>query len=95
MPSAAVVIGALRVKVVVHVLSLANVIKRPINKIQVTIIHSRDILVTVTLECSVKRIIRKTCTGTLANSADADQMPQNGASDQNLHCLLKLQEVKG
>ena len=31
---------------------------------------------------------------TLANSADPDQMLQN-ASDQGLHCLLKLQEVKG
>ena len=29
----------------------------------------------------------------LANSADPDQMPQNAASDQGLHCLLKLQEV--
>ena len=33
--------------------------------------------------------------GTLANSADPDQMPQNVASDQGPHCLLKLQEVKG
>ena len=32
---------------------------------------------------------------TLANSADPDQMPQDAASDQGLHCLLKLQEVKG
>ena len=32
--------------------------------------------------------------GTLANSADPDQMLQNVASDQGLHCLLKLQEFK-
>ena len=32
---------------------------------------------------------------TLANSADPDQMPQNVASDQGQHCLLKLQELKG
>ena len=32
---------------------------------------------------------------TLANSADPDQTPQNAESDQDLHCLLKLQEVKG
>ena len=31
---------------------------------------------------------------TLANSADPDQMPQNAASDQCLHNLLKSQEVK-
>ena len=41
--------------------------------------------VTVTSEYRVKRAIRKTWTGTLANSADADQ---------GLYCLLKLQEVK-
>ena len=34
----------------------------------------------------MKRLICKTCTGTLANSADSDQ-----ASDQVLHCLVKLQ----
>ena len=27
--------------------------------------------------------------GTLANSADPDQMPRNAACDQSLHCLLK------
>ena len=32
--------------------------------------------------------------GTLANSA-SDQMLQNAVSDQGLHCLLKLQKVKG
>ena len=34
----------------------------------------------------VKRVIYKTWSGTLTNSADTDQMPQNA--------LLKLQEVK-
>ena len=46
-------------------------------------------------ECCVKSIISKTWTGTLANSADPDQTPMNAASGQGLHCLLKLQEVKG
>ena len=33
--------------------------------------------------------------GILANSADPDQMPQNAASDQDLHFLVRLQKVKG
>ena len=32
--------------------------------------------------------------GSLANSAHPDQTPQNAASDQDVHCLLKLQEVR-
>ena len=32
---------------------------------------------------------------TLANSADPDQMLQKMVSDQDLHCLSKLQEIKG
>ena len=40
----------------------------------------------MTSEYSVKRVLCKTWTGTLANSADPDQMPQNAASDQDLHC---------
>ena len=44
--------------------------------------------------CSVKRVICKTWVGTLENSADPDQMPQNAVPDQGLHYLLKLQEVK-
>ena len=55
------------------------------------VIYSHAILVTVTLECRVK-LICKTWTGTLANSTVLDQMPKNAASDQGLHCLLKLQE---
>ena len=43
----------------------------------------------------MKRVICKTWSGTLANSADPDQMPQNEASDQSLHCLLKLLETDG
>ena len=46
-------------------------------------------------QCSVKKVIFKTWTGKLANSADPDQTPQNAASDQGLHRLFKLQEVKG
>ena len=60
-------------------------------EIQVTVIYSHAILVTVTSGCGVKRVI---C-GTLADSADPDQTQQIVASDQSLHCLLKLQEVKG
>ena len=57
--------------------------------------YSPAILVAVMSECSVKGVIYKTYTGTLANSADPDQTTQNAASDQGLHCLLKLREVKG
>ena len=64
-------------------------------EIQVTVIYSRAILVVVTSECRVKRVICKTWTGTLANSADPDQTPQNAAYDQVLHCCLELQEIKG
>ena len=32
---------------------------------------------------------------TLANSADYDQMLQSVASDQGLHCLFKLEQIKG
>ena len=65
-------------------------------EIQETLIYSHAIHVAVTLECSVKGVIFKTWTGTLSDSADTDQtLPQNAASDQGLHCLLTLQEVKG
>ena len=69
-----------------------------LDEIQITVIYSRAILVAVMSECCVNRVICKIWTGTfgtLANSADPDQTPQNVASDQGLHCLLKLQEVKG
>ena len=33
--------------------------------------------------------------GTLANNADPAQAPRNAASDQTLHWLLKLEELKG
>ena len=55
-------------------------------QIPVTVIYSCAILVAVTSECSVKGVIYKNCSETLANSA---------VSDQDLHCLLELQEVKG
>ena len=42
----------------------------------------------------MKRVISKTCTGILVNSADPDQTPQNAASDQGLHGLLKLKELR-
>ena len=57
-----------------------------LDEIQVTVIYSCAILIAV---------ICKTLTGTLANIANPDQTPQNAASDQGLHCLLILKEVKG
>ena len=30
----------------------------------------------------------------MANSPDQDQTPQNAATDQSLHWVLKLQEIK-
>ena len=64
------------------------------DEIQRMVIYSHAILVAEKSECGVKRFICKTWTRTLANSADPDQMLQSVASDQGLHCLLKLQEVK-
>ena len=75
-------------------LSLTNEINQSLYEIQVTINYSRGSLVAVTSECHAKRIICKTWTGIWVNRADPDQMPQNAASNQGLHCLLKLQEVK-
>ena len=63
-------------------------------EIQVTVIYSRASLVAMTSDSSVKRVC-KTWTRTLANSEDPDQTPQNAASDQAVHSLLKLQEDKG
>ena len=63
-------------------------------KIKVTVTYSHAVLVTVTSKCHVKRVICKTCTWTLANSADPDQMPQNVASDQGLHCCLYYKKLR-
>ena len=41
-------------------------------KFQATVIYSHPILVTVMSKCHVKRVIGKTWTGTLANSADPE-----------------------
>ena len=49
--------------------------------------YSRAILVAVTLECWSETF------GTLANSADPDQTPQNAGTKQGLHYLHE--EVKG
>ena len=57
-------------------------------EIQVMVIYSRAVLVAVTSECCVNRVICKTWTEALVNSADPDQTPQNAASDQGLHCSL-------
>ena len=63
-----------------------------INEIQITVIYCRAILVAVTSECCVERVICKTwiglSAGTLANSADPVKMPRNATSDQCLYCLL-------
>ena len=56
--------------------------------------YSCAFLVAVTSECRVKKAVCKIWTGTLANSADPDQTSQNAASDQDLHCLLKLRKFK-
>ena len=65
-----------------------------LDEIQVTVIYNHAILVAVRSECSVKKVIGKSWTETLANSTDQHQTPQNAASDQGLYWLLKLQEVK-
>ena len=46
----------------------------------------------MTSECLVKKVICTTGSGTLVNSADHAHTPQNAASDQDLHCLLKVQD---
>ena len=70
---------------------MLNSVEASIYKIQVTAIYSRAILVALTSEDSVKKVICKTWSGTLANSAEPDQTPEDAASGQGLHCLLKLQ----
>ena len=67
---------------------------RALDEIHVMVIYSRDNLVAVTSEWSVKRVICKTWTGTLANSPDPDQTPQNAASDQSPHCLLNYRKLR-
>ena len=64
-------------------------------EIQVTVIYSLAILVAVTSDCRVSRVICKTWTGTLAKRTDSDQSTQKAVSDQGLLCLLKLQEDNG
>ena len=73
---------------------------RMFDEIQVTVIYSQAILVTVTSESATDKGLSfcKNWTGTfwtLSNSTDPDQTWQNMASDQALCCLLKLQEVMG
>ena len=41
---------------------------------------------------SVKNLNSSRTFGTLSNSLDPDQTLQHAASDQGLHCLLKLQD---
>ena len=56
-----------------------------------SVIYSRAVLVGVTSECLLKKVICKTWTGTFAKNADLDQTAQNAMSDQSLYYLLKLQ----
>ena len=62
------------------------------------VIYSHAIHVAVMSEYCVKRVNctnwAQLCAGTLANSADLDQMPHNTVSPQDLHGLLKLQAEK-
>ena len=48
----------------------------------------------MTSDCRVKRVICKTWTGTLTNSANPDQTPQYAASDQGMHCLLNNRKLR-
>ena len=57
---------------------------------QITVIYSRAVM----SECLVKGVICKTWTVALANSADLDQMLQNVASDQGLHCCLNYWKLR-
>ena len=67
------------------------------------VIYSRAVLVKVTSNSVQRGVFVKPglggvlvhCTCTLTNSVNPGQTPQNAASDQGLHCLLKLQEYKG
>ena len=68
---------------------------RALDEIQVTVIYSSIILVAVTSECFLWRVICKTLTGTfetLANSADPDQ---NGRLIRVCTFPKNLQMVKG
>ena len=77
-------------KVVVHVI-ISDQLNQTARLYEIqTVIYDRAILVAVTSECRVKRIICKTWIGTWGNSADPDQTP----SDQGLHCLLKLRKLR-
>ena len=59
--------------VVIYMIITDQCNQTSLDEIQVTVIYSHAILVAVTSECSVKRVIFKTWTGTLPNSADPDQ----------------------
>ena len=80
--------------VVVHVIIIDQCNQTAhLYEIQITVIYSRA-TVAVTSGFHVMRVICKTWTGIFANSTYSDQTSLNAASDQGLHGLLKLQEVK-
>ena len=58
------------------------------------VIYNTAMLVTAISECRVKKVISRTWTGTLANSADPHQTPQNTASDQGRQCLIKYKKLR-
>ena len=72
-----------------------NPYKQRLYKIPVTVIYSCTIFVPVTSECCVKRVIwTGLSAGTLPNSADPHEMPQNAGSDQGLHCCLNNRKFR-
>ena len=82
-------------KVIVHVMIIDQWNQTTcLYAVQGTVIYSHTILVAVMSECRAKRLIRKSWTGTLANSADPHQTPQKVASDQGLYCLLKFGKLR-
>ena len=87
----------LKIKFSIYLNRRVFVMNCALDEIQVTGIYSRAILAAVTSECCCYRVIYKTWTGTfgvLENSADPDQTPQMAVSDQILHCLLKLHDLR-
>ena len=58
-------------------------------------VHSCNEFVNPFLEMALTHLCLPSTKGTLANSVDPDQTPQNAASDKGLHCShlpLKCQE---
>ena len=67
-------VAKISLKVVVHVV-IIDQLNQTARKPKSTVIYSRAILVAETSESSVKMVICKIWTGTLANSAEPEQTP--------------------